>query len=76
MQQSLCELKILNLLVRRFVSFLGDPSSAFLVKGWVLAKVPENVTNIADKSLEDAIEVGAEEVEPDEERPGYLKVEK
>ena len=65
---------IVNLLVCSFVNFQGDPASAFIGKGWIIAKAPENVTNMADKSLEDAIEVGAEDVEPDEERPGYFKV--
>ena len=58
----------------RFVFYTGDPMSAFSAKGWVLAKPPPNVTNVTDQSLEDAIEVGAEEVEPDEENPECLRV--
>ena len=58
----------------RFVLFQGDPTSAFIAKGWILAKPPESVPNAIDQSLEDAIEVGAEEVEPDEENPEIMKV--
>lgn len=48
--------------------------AAFYAKGWIFAKPPPDTANVTDKSLEDAIEVEAEEVAPDEERPELLKV--
>lgn len=54
----------------------GDANlkSLFNAKCHVVAKPPENIPNPEEATVEDAIEVGAEEVEPVEELPGYFKV--
>lgn len=52
----------------------GNLKSAFSPKAYVVAKPPEDTPNASETTVEDAIEVGAEEVEPSEEFPGYFTV--
>lgn len=58
----------------RFIKQDKDGAAVFYIKSYVLAKPPPDIEDVADKSLEDAIEVGAEEVTFDEIRPDLLKV--
>lgn len=58
----------------RFIKQDKDGAALFYIKSYVLAKPPPDIEDVADKSLEDAIEVGAEEVISDETRPNLLKV--
>lgn len=48
--------------------------SAFDHKGFIYAKPPPDVSNPDEKALDDAIEVGAEEVKRDDENPDILVV--
>lgn len=52
----------------------GNLKSAFIPKCHVVAKPAENTPNPLETTVEDAIEVGAEEVEPVEELPDHFRV--
>lgn len=68
---------LINIFVSNFRFVKADTNSSksvFIAKGSVIAKPPEDTTDVSGKTMEDAIEAGAEEVEPSEDVPGHFQV--